>query len=225
MSTTQPTLDDVWQLFKELIINQKETDRKFQETDRNFKELIINQKETQQETDRKFQETDRKFQETDRKFQETNRELDKKLTKMSDAIGRLGNRLGDFIEDAVKPAAVRLFRERGINVHEVMQNVVVQRHQEGLEIDLLVTNDTELVAIECKSTLDMNDVNEHQKRLNKIKKMMPKYANYRIMGAVAAMVIADDVAQYASQHGFFVIGQSGDQLILRNDSNFKPKEW
>lgn len=41
MSTTQPTLDDVWRLFHE--------------TDRQFKE-----------TDKKFQETDKKFQETDR---------------------------------------------------------------------------------------------------------------------------------------------------------------
>ena len=58
--------------------------------------------------------------------------------------------MGDFIEDAVRPAAVRLFQSRGIIVHEVQQNVSVQRGEEGLEIDLMLVNDTEAVAVECK---------------------------------------------------------------------------
>ena len=56
--------------------------------------------------------------------------------------------MGDFIEDAVRPAAVRLFQSRGIIVHEVQQNVSVQRGEEGLEIDLMVVNDSEAVAVE-----------------------------------------------------------------------------
>jgi len=50
--------------------------------------------------------------ETDRKFQET----DRKLKEVMTGTGKLGHRLGDFIEDAVRPAAVRLFRARGIDV-------------------------------------------------------------------------------------------------------------
>jgi len=217
MSTPQSIRDDIWQvlnetktILKELAISQKETDRKFQETDRKF-----------QETDRKFQETDRQFKETDRKFQETDRqfkETDRKL-------GKLGNRLGDFVEDAVKPAAVRLFKECGINIHIVMQNVSAKLNNEGLEIDLLVSNDTDIIAIECKSNLKISDITEHQERLHKIKRLMPKYANYRIMGAVAAMIIDDEVAKYASRQGLYVIGQSGDHMMLRNSADFKPKEW
>ena len=48
----------------------------------------------------------RLFQETDRKFQETSREI----KVVNESIGRLGNRLGDFVEEMVRPAAVRLFR-------------------------------------------------------------------------------------------------------------------
>lgn len=39
MTTAQPTLDDVWRLFKETDRQFKETDRKFKETDRQLKEL------------------------------------------------------------------------------------------------------------------------------------------------------------------------------------------
>ncbi|TAN65430.1 MAG: DUF1887 family protein [Methylobacter sp.] len=174
-----------------------------------------------QETDRKFQETDRKFQETDRKFQET----DKKIKQVTENIGRLSNKLGDFIEEMVHPAAVRLFQERGIDVHEVHRNVSSTRHGEGIEVDLLVVNDTDIIAIECKSTLSIDDVNDHLERLEKLKRLLPAYSNKQVMGAVTAMVIPENVAQYAYRQGLYVIGQTGNQLVVRNDLKFNAKIW
>ena len=178
-----------------------------------------------QETDRKFQETERKFwetsQETDRKFQETSREV----KVVNESIGRLGNRLGDFVEEMVRPAAVRLFREQGIDVHEVHRGVEASRDGDDIEIDLLVVNTTDLVAVECKSLLSIDDVNQHLTNLNKLKRMLPTYAEKRVMGGVAAMVLPDNVGRYAYRHGLFVIAQSGDHLLIRNDAKFKPHVW
>ena len=203
MSTTQPTYDDIMRLLQEVSLRSLETDRQFKETDRQLKEIV----EQSKQTDRQFKETDRKI---------------KEVTK---SIGKLGNRLGDFIEDAVRPAAVRLFQERGIVVHEVYQNVTMERDGEGLEIDLLVVNDIEAVGVECKSNLKVDDVNEHLERLAKLKRLSPKYRNFKLMGALAAMVIPDNVARYAIAKGLFVIGQSGEHLEIRNDQNFKPAVW
>ena len=178
-----------------------------------------------QETDRKFQETERKFwetsQETDRKFQETSREI----KVVNESIGRLGNRLGDFVEEMVRPAAVRLFREQGIDVHEVHRGVEASRDGDDIEIDLLVVNTTDVVAVECKSLLSIDDVNQHLTNLNKLKRMLPTYAEKRVMGGVAAMVLPDNVGRYAYRHGLFVIAQSGDHLLIRNDAKFKPHVW
>ena len=195
--------DDIWAILHELAQSQQETDRKFQETDKKF-----------QDTDKQFQDTDKQFQETDRKIKE-----------VTGNIGKLGNRLGEFIEDAVRPAVVRLFRQRGIDVHEVHPNVSSQRAGEGVEIDVLVVNDVEIVAIECKSKLSVDDVNEHVERLAKIKRLLPSYADKRVLGAVAAMVIDDSVAQYAYRKGLYVIGQSGDHLEIRNAVGFVAKSW
>lgn len=195
-ATMNTAADDIWAILRELAQSQKETDRRFQETDL------------------KFQETARRFQDTDRKIKE-----------VTASIGRLGNRLGEFIEDAVRPSAVRLFRNRGVEVHEVHQNVSAQRGDEGIEIDLLVVNDTDAVAIECKSNLKLDDVNDHLERMAKFKRLLPKYADSRIMGAVAALVIPDNVASYAHRRGLFVIGQSGDHLEIRNDGQFVPTVW
>ncbi len=188
--------DDIWAILRELAESQKETDRKFQDTDR------------------KFQETDKKFQDTDLKIKE-----------VTSSIGKLGNRLGDFIEDALRPAVVRLFQQRGIDVHEVHQNIKSQRGNEGVEIDLLVVNNNEIVAVECKSNLSVDDVNEHLERLAKLKRLLPSYADKQVLGAVASMVIEDNVAQYAYRKGLYLIGQSGDHLEIRNSENFIAKVW
>jgi hypothetical protein len=159
--------------------------------------------------------------ETDIRFKETAREI----KAVNASIGRLSNRLGQFVEEAVRPAAVRLFQERGIDVHEVQQNIVVKRDGEGLEIDLLVVNDKDTVAIECKSNLSIDDVNEHLERLDKIKRSIPRYVENNIIGAVAGMVIPENVALYAIRKGLYVIGQNGEHLELSNPQSFKPQMW
>jgi hypothetical protein len=190
------TLDDVWALFREVADAQKETDRKFQETDR------------------KFQETARQIEATDRQ-----------IKQISKKIGDLGNRLGEFVEGLVKPALVRLFHARGIAVHEVHPDVSVDRHNEGIQIDLLVVNDTEAVLVEVKSKLAQADVDEHLERLAKFKRMLPRYAGVRALGAVAAMVVPSEVARYAYRQGLFVLAQTGESVEILNDDRFQPKAW
>jgi len=196
MTTSQPTLEDIWRLFQE-------TDRKFQETDRQVKE-----------TDRKFQETALRFEETDRLFKETNKK-----------IGDLGNRLGEFVQEMVRPAVVRLFRERGIAVHQVMRNIEAFDDDNAIEIDLLVINRQQAIAVECKSRLSIEDVNDHLARLDKFKQLFSHYQNLNLMGAVAGMVVPDEAAKYAYRRGLFVLAQNGDSILIRNDAKFAPKLW
>jgi hypothetical protein len=50
--------------------------------------------------------------------------------------------------------------------------------------------------------------------------------SFRIdLGAVAAMVITNEVASYANGKGLFIIAQSGDNLVILNDSKFQPRVW
>ena len=102
---------------------------------------------------------------------------------------------------------------------------MVKRDGEALEIDLLVVNDKDTVAIECKSNLSVDDVNEHLERLAKIKRLIPRYKDNCILGAVAGMVIPEHVAIYAMRKGLFVIAQNGGHLELANDAKFTAKVW
>jgi len=204
-----PTLEDIWRLFQE-------TDRQFKETALQFKE-----------TDLKFQETDRQFKETALQFKETDRFIKALSKETNQKIGKLSNRLGEFVEGLIKPSVVKLFRERGIDVHKLYSDVSAENSDLNLatQIDLLIVNGDVCVLIEVKSNLSIDDVNEHIERMGKFKPLFLEYADKKVLGAVAGMVISDNVAKYAYKKGFFVIGQQGETASILNDNKFTPTIW
>lgn len=175
-----------------------------------------------EETKQLFKETDRKFQESNRKLAEMKTELDESFKQVNKIIGDLGNRLGDFVEHSVRPAAVRIFREWGLDVHQVFSEAAVQREGDHIEVDLIVVNEGSVVAIECKSKLDERDIKEHLDRLRKFKNMFPQWADHKLHGAVAAMVLTPKVAAFAAKKGLFVIGQAGENVEIYNEQGFVP---
>ncbi len=74
----------------------------------------------------------------------------------------------------VAPAAVRMFQERGIEVTQIFPNAKASRGGEGIEVDVLAVNGSELVATECKSKLGVEDIDKHIERLGKIRRMFPQ---------------------------------------------------
>ncbi|MEB3121810.1 MAG: hypothetical protein VKL41_11380 [Snowella sp.] len=156
---------------------------------------------------------------------QSQQETDRQIKSVSKQIGELGNRLGEFVEYQVRPAVVRLFQERGIDVHEFHPGLSVTRDHEGLEIDLLVVNDTDAILVEVKSKLTQRDVDEHLQRLSKFKRLMPRFRDVKALGAVAAMIVPDKVASYAYRQGLFVLVQSGENVVILNDGEFTPQVW
>jgi len=207
MSTVQ---EEIWEILRRISVNSEETDRLRQETDLWMKET----KQLISETARSQKETALQMQETDRKLKE--------VTK---AIGRLGNRLGEFVEEMVRPAVVRLFQDRGIAVHQVFRGAYAERDGDAMEIDLLVVNNLDAVLVEVKSELKVDDVKDHLGRLQRFKKLFPQYAGFRVMGAVAGIVVPEDTARFAYRQGLFVLAQSGDTVTIRNDTDFQPGVW
>ena len=176
-----------------------------------------------------FRDTDRKLDariaETDRRLAESRTELDRKITALGRQIGGLGNRLGEFVEGVVRPGLVRLFRERGIDVRETHRDLEAERNGKKAQVDLLVVDDAEVVVVEVKSKLSQRDVEEQLERLALFKELFPRYADARVFGAVAAMVVPEHQAAYAERCGLFVIGQESDDAVLLNSKGFEPRAW
>ena len=168
------------------------------------------------------QESERLWQE---QRQETERQLKEQSQRVDQQQGQLTSRFWEFLESQVRPVAIRLFQERGIEVNEISSDVYVETEEDWIQIDILVVNTTQAIAIEVKSKLGQDDVDEHLERLAKFKRLLPRYQPFQILGAVAAMVIPTDVARYAYRQGLFVIAQSGEDLKILNDAKFQPRIW
>lgn len=123
-------VEEIWEILREVPEGQKENKEQIR--------LLCESQEA-------FKQSKKK---TERIIEKIQRETAREIKKVNKNVGRLTDRLGEFVEEAVRPAAVKLFRERGIDVHKVQQNIVVKRDDEGLEIDLLVVNDKDTIAIE-----------------------------------------------------------------------------
>jgi hypothetical protein len=202
-----PTLDDVWRLFKEMAL---ETERRSQESKREFQEIRQLMQEQRQEADRRSREADRRSQETERVLKE-------QMKNLNTQLGNLGNRIGEFVEEQVMPSALALIQARGIAVHEVQRRVNAKRKGQTTEIDLLLVNDTDIVAVEVKSALSVAYVDQHIKRLNNFKVLFPRYANMQVYGAVAGMVVPDDAKERGLEQGLFVLVPSADIMQLASE--------
>ncbi len=154
-------------------------------------------------------------------------EVDKEMKALRTELGKLGNRLGDFVQEMVRPAAVRLFQERGLPVHRILPNMQYRNDagQSELEVDLFVINGTVGILIECKSHASIDDVKEHLKRIDKFRRYFAEFKDIKLHAAIAAMVMPDEVARYAYKKGMFVMAQNGESIDIKNDGKFTPKEW
>ncbi len=209
------TADDVWRLLAELTNAQKETNRRFQETERLLKEQS-------QETDRLLRE---QSQETDRLLREQSQETDRRIREVNKQIGDLGGKWGRFVENMVVPACETIFLKRGIPVHQVSQRVKKRLNGQTLEIDVLVTNENHVLVVEVKSSLGVNDVKELQSDLNKFRQFFPEYAQKQLYGAFASIEIEEGADRYAYRQGLFVLAQAGETVSILNNPDFQPKNW
>ena len=181
--------------------------------------------ESQKEAERRNAEADRRSAEADRRREEANRsmeELKKQVQETTKAVNNLTTPLCHFIEEMVEPAVVRLFLERGIDVTQTMSRLKSQRPGAAMEIDIVAVNGSELVAVECKSRLSKDDVNDFLTRLQRFKVAFPQFREFRIYGAVAGIEIDHGIDAYAYRQGLFVIKQSGETVKIANDDLFQP---
>ncbi len=193
-----------------------------------FRESEQQRKEYQQTAEREMAELRRQSDRTDQQIEKTSQEITRlavQVAQTNKQVGGLTSRWGEFVENLIKPAAARLFQEKGIDVHLTALRVTGQDDKGSIEIDILVENTTEVVAIEVKSHLEVRDVKRFLKTLERFKKVFPKHKSDKLYGAVAGIKIDERANEYAIQEGLFLIQPTGDSVIIANSHNFEPKVW
>jgi hypothetical protein len=174
-----------------------------------------------------FQETDRLMKENAEQHERDMKEI-REIQKATDRqIGKLGSRMGEVIEHMVAPNLREKFRELGYDFPQANPNSDVSDRANNifLEIDVKLENGDKAMLVEVKTKPTTEDVQDHIKRLEKMRKYADLHGDKRkFLGAVAGVVITDNVKEYILKQGFFVIEPSGETFNIIPPNN-KPKEW
>ena len=235
------TIADIYKLFEQtnaaLEKSRAEFDRSIAESraesERRAAEAKAEAERRAAEADQRAAEAkasaDQRAAEADRRAAEAARSmasLEKTVERTSKAVDSLTTRWGRFVEELVRPAVVRMFRDRGILITRTMERVRSPLASGfPMEIDILGVNGMKVVAVECKSRLSKDDVDEMCDRLTRFKSAFSEYAQYTLYGAVAGIEINEGVDVYAYRKGLFVIRTSGESVEIANDEKFQPLAW
>jgi predicted AAA+ superfamily ATPase len=212
----------------------REERERFREMREQMKEMSLEADRRAQELNRKFQETDRKFQETDQKFQETAqriKETDAQITRTSQEVGKLTSRIGQVIENMVRGRIIKKFRALGYDVTGCSPNKEFEVEELGIygEVDLLLDDGPVGILIEVKTTLKIDDINEHIERIKNYRRYADAKGfggNRHFIGAVAGAVAAKNVVDFAQKNGMYVITQSGEAFeIIPPPEGFIARKW
>ena len=158
------------------------------------------------------------FQETDKQMKET----DKKIKELS---ALFTSQWGKLVESLVEGDLVKLLKQHGIAVEKTLQRVKGNKGGENFEYDIIAVNGHEIVIVEVKTTLRVDDVNDFHEKLWKSKTYLPEYADKKKYGAMAFLTAEGASDRMAEKMGFFVIRATGNSSSIINKKDFKPKAF
>ncbi|MDR3172724.1 MAG: hypothetical protein LBU19_00610 [Treponema sp.] len=192
------TFQDVWAALMELRESQKETDRLFresrEESDRELRKL-------QKETADQMKETDRK-------------------------ISRLGSRIGDLIEHLTASNILEEFKKQHYDFTRISRNNKIKDEKNRIlaELDIVLENGDFAMVVEVKSLLTLNDVKDHIKRMETLR----RYADLRgdkrkYLSSVSGALIEDEARDFALKSGIYVIEHPGERVRIRAPE--KVRAW
>ena len=95
----------------------------------------------------------------------------------------------------------------------------------SFEVDILLENGDKAMLLEAKTKLTIERVNKNIERLEKMRMYADLHGDNRIfLGAVAGIVVADEVKSYAINQGLYFIEYLGENFYI-TPPNGHPKEW
>jgi len=173
-------------------------------------------------------ERSRKEAEQSRKESEESRKrLELQVEAANKKVEKLGDRIGDLIEDMVRGGAVRLFRALGYDFTLCSRHVEFDNRKLNIsgEVDLFLENGEYALLVEVKTNLSVDDVNDHVERLQKYRQFADARGDKRrFIAAAGGGEVRSNIRTYALKQGLFVIQQSGDNVEVISPDG-EPRVW
>jgi len=171
--------------------------------------------------------TDVQLKESERQLERTSREVERNSREMRELRRFFNDQWGKLVEALLGAGLPELFQARGIEVTESGRDIEIlgPSGRKLAQIDVMVRNGGEDIAVEVKSTCRPADIDEHVARLARVRNAKREYSEgvKKLLGAVAALSYAADADVYAEKKGLFVLKISDGVVSIQNSPDFRPK--
>jgi transposase len=195
----------------------EEADKRHQETERVMKESSARMDRLSEEADKRFKE-----------LVEQHKETERVVKSNSKRFGYLSNRFGQMVEHMVVPNLLKKFDELGF-VFTKANSTEIKDRKNGIfaQVDSFLENGDKVVATEIKSKPTIEDINDHVKRMEKLRRYADLHEDSRTYyGAVAGAVFGEEEKTYALEKGFYVIEPAGNTFTITEPTGiYHPREW
>ena len=187
-----------------------------------LKTMILAHSEQMRETERQMRELN---EDTKRQIKEMQEKTDRQMcdtdNRMKDLQGLFTTQWGKLVEALCRPAALKLFREKGIKIDQIYQEARHDKYLENeMEVDVILCNTTEAVAVEVKTTCKKKDVDYFLKKMRQFRKIFHHFESCTVYPAIAALKFDNSSDIYALKKGLFVMRATGEGVF----SLTEPKE-
>jgi chemotaxis protein histidine kinase CheA len=189
------------------------------------KEAAAHAEALRKETEEQRKEIDKRLAAQAEALRKEIAEVEKQHKETEKAIGRLGNRIGEIAERLLTPGLICKFKKIGIKLKRIRWNHRIEAPDIGVmvEIDTMLEGDRDVVVVEVKVQLSIDDVKYHLRRMEKLQRFATATNDTRkLYGAVASTVMNDNVKKFARAHGLFVIEPAGYDVTLTKPFHFAP---
>ena len=165
------------------------------------------EKRREEEEKRREEEQKREEEEWKRQKEEWAQERKAFHKETVDLRNQFFSQSGHILEGLMEYPSLKMFQERGYNIHHCWKNYKRHRKSTGLkaEYDLVLVDDTIAIVVEVKINCTKGDIDHFIQQMGYFKELSPEYAHKEILAAVAAINYDRESDKYAHEKGLFVI--------------------
>jgi len=172
---------------------------------------------------RETQQAQKETQQAQKESQKVRDEAWKAIRETQKNIGGLNRSLGSMVEHILTPGLPKKFKKFGYS----FTRIASYKYAAGVwaQIDGMLENGTQAMAVEVKFTLKQTDIDDHLVRMEKVRKFADENGDTRqFIGAIAAINIDESARNYALKKGLFVIEPSGEDVKVTKPEK-EVKVW
>ena len=203
-------------------------DKKVETTFGQIREILKDVSEKQAETFKGIDllkdsqvQTDRQLKENAEELKISRPETDKHLKKPDKLFS---GQWGKLMESLVEGDLTTLLQKRGIQINSIAPAGRKRtRDGENYEFDIIVINGTEVVAVEAKTTLDIEKVDHFLGKLKNFIHYIPEHKGKKVYGAVAYLKANQNSGEYAEKQGLFVIKATGSSILYHQQERLETQ--